>query len=81
MLEDLLTKQVHYLREQADRHDTDDFMDRLATRIAEESRRPARVSYAVTDTPARPAPQLPSPAPGPSTSTTHPGGPTRPVHR
>ncbi|MFC7794146.1 hypothetical protein [Streptomyces cinereoruber] len=94
MLEDLLAKQVRYLREQADRHDTDDFMDRLATRIAEESRRPARVSYAVTDTvqrrtadrpdtdtPARPASQLPPPAPCPGAATTHPGGPTRPVHR
>ncbi|MFB7936939.1 hypothetical protein [Streptomyces sp. NPDC056049] len=93
MLEDLLAKQVRYLREQADRHDTDDFMDRLATRIAEESRRPSRVSYAVTDTvqrraanqtdaevPDRPAAQLPPPAPAPRTPT-HPGGPTRPIQR
>ncbi|MFC9734341.1 hypothetical protein ACFWGM_32820 [Streptomyces roseolus] len=89
MLEDLLAKQVRYLREQANRHDTDDFMERLATRIAEESRRPPRVSYAVTDTiqrpdtdtPIRPTSQLPPPAPSPDPRSAHPGGPTRPLHR
>jgi hypothetical protein len=94
MLEDLLAKQVRYLREHADAHDTDDFMDRLATRIAQESRRPARVAYAVTDTlhrhdpdrpdaqaDDRPTAQLPPPAHGPDTTTTHPRGSTRPGRR
>ncbi|MFF1511842.1 hypothetical protein [Streptomyces sp. NPDC058326] len=94
MLEDLLARQVRYLREQADQHDTDDFMDRLATRIAHETRRPARVSYAAaettqrreaecrdTDTLVRPTAQLPPPAQGPGAFTTHPRGSIRPGHR
>ncbi|WP_314614692.1 hypothetical protein [Streptomyces stackebrandtii] len=94
MLEDLLAKRVRYLREQAEHHDTDSFMDRLAARIAGESRRPARVSYAVTDTvqrrvpdrphadvEARPVLQLRPPAPGPDAAAAHPRGSTRPARR
>ncbi|MFF9690510.1 hypothetical protein [Streptomyces sp. NPDC014623] len=49
MLEDLLAERVRDMREQASRHDTDDFMDRLAARIAEDAARPARVRYAGSD--------------------------------
>ncbi|GHG35419.1 hypothetical protein [Streptomyces hydrogenans] len=44
MLEHLLARQEQYIREQVEAHDTDDFIDRLAARIGQESRRPARVA-------------------------------------
>ncbi|MFF8610983.1 hypothetical protein ACF06X_34320 [Streptomyces sp. NPDC015346] len=94
MLEDLLNKQVKYLREQADRHDTDDFMDRLAERIARDARRPARVAYGTPDAVQRPSAelpdaekatppvsQLPPPAQRPGFTTAHPRGSTRPGAR
>ncbi|MFB7031552.1 MULTISPECIES: hypothetical protein [unclassified Streptomyces] len=91
MLEDLLARRERYLREQAEQHDTDDFINRLADRIARESHRPARVSYAVTDTvqhqaggtatETRPVLQLSPPAPGPDTAAARPRGSTRPGRR
>ncbi|MET9957302.1 hypothetical protein ABZ135_37900, partial [Streptomyces sp. NPDC006339] len=70
------------------------FMNRLADRIAQDSRRPARVTYTVTDTvqhrnPESPDPgphkqpvvQLPPPACGPEPATAHPRGSTRPGPR
>ncbi|MGW4779979.1 hypothetical protein ACWEPA_25375 [Streptomyces filamentosus] len=49
MLEQLLARQERYIREQAQAHDTDAFIDRLTDRIARESARPARIGYMVTE--------------------------------
>ncbi|MET9438989.1 hypothetical protein [Streptomyces sp. NPDC006551] len=95
MLEELLDRQVQYLRRQADQHDTDDFMDRLAARVAQDAGRPARVGYAPTDkafrraapdlsdaeSEAEPVTQVAPPPAGPERSSTRPQGTTRPRAR
>ncbi|WP_405933635.1 hypothetical protein [Streptomyces sp. NBC_00827] len=61
MLEDLLRTEAQVLHHQYDDHDTDDFMHRLAVRIAQDATRPPRVTRA-TLAPASPPAQLPPPA-------------------
>lgn len=67
MLEDLLRAEAQALHDQYDHHDTDDFLRRLAVRIAQEAARPSRIMRAITD-PAPPPPptqalaQVPPPA-------------------
>nr|WTB28652.1 hypothetical protein OG781_02960 [Streptomyces sp. NBC_00830] len=93
MLEDLLAERVRDVREQANRHDTDNFMDRLAARITEDAGRPARIQYAgpgsvsgpgaetepedETDAVAQVAP----PAKIPNPTFTRPRGSSRPLAR
>ncbi|MEV6576429.1 hypothetical protein [Streptomyces sp. NPDC051577] len=95
MLEDLLDTQVRVLREQAARHDTDDFMNRLAERIAADARKPGRIRNLIgtsvmvpgpdlPDMPAAPEPvttQVASPAAGPDPAYRRPPGSARPVSR
>ncbi|WP_327310093.1 hypothetical protein OG730_43775 (plasmid) [Streptomyces sp. NBC_01298] len=95
MLEDLLSTQVRTLREQAAHHDTDDFMDRLAARVAAEAKRPGRIRYLsgtpvpvpgleLPGLPTEPEPiatQVSPPPPGPDPALSRPGGPSRPLTR
>ncbi|MFJ1562589.1 hypothetical protein [Streptomyces mirabilis] len=67
MLEDLLRAEAQALHDQYDGHDTDDFMRRLAVRIAQDAARPPRVTRAVLAPAPRP-PQLPPPAAAPAPS-------------
>ncbi|MFF7189675.1 hypothetical protein ACFZAR_31595 [Streptomyces sp. NPDC008222] len=59
MLEDLLRAEAQALHRTYDSHDTDDFMRRLAVRIAQDAARPPRVTRAVL----APAPQHSQPPP------------------
>ncbi|SFT22198.1 hypothetical protein SAMN04487982_110172 [Streptomyces sp. ok210] len=93
MLEDLLAERVRDVREQANRHDTDNFMDRLATRITEDADRPARIQYAgpgsVSGAGAETEPgdetdavaQVAPPAKVPNPAFTRPRGSSRPLPR
>ncbi|MFE3931306.1 hypothetical protein [Streptomyces sp. YIM B13508] len=56
MLEELLRAEAQALHEQYDHHDTDDFLRRLATRVAQEAARPSRIMRAATDPAPPPAP-------------------------
>ncbi|MEV7817569.1 hypothetical protein AB0P05_44150 [Streptomyces flaveolus] len=77
MLEDLLRAEAQALHRTYDHHDTDDFMRRLAVRIAQESARPPRVTRAVL----APAPQrAPAPPPAMAPAPSRPPG-TRPRTR
>ncbi|MET8572264.1 hypothetical protein [Streptomyces sp. NPDC004783] len=49
MLEDVLHAEAQQLHDQYDSHDTDDFLRRLAVRIAQDAARPPRIARAVTD--------------------------------
>lgn len=92
MLEDLLAERVRDVRDEASRHDTDDFMDRLAARISEDTRSP-RVRYAGSSPTAGPVPQtapaedpeaitqMPPPAATPDTVYSRPRGASRPLPR
>lgn len=77
MLEDLLRAEAQALHHTYDNHDTDDFMRRLAVRIAQDAARPPRVTRAVLAA-APPRTQAPPPATAPVSS--HPNG-TRPRTR
>lgn len=67
MIEDLLRAEAQALHHQYDTHDTDDFLRRLAVRVAEEAARPPRVARAVTDAapPSYPPTQVAPPAGAP----------------
>ncbi|MEU9530585.1 hypothetical protein AB0D58_35190 [Streptomyces sp. NPDC048210] len=90
MLEDLLAERARDVQEQASRHDTDDFLNRLATRITEDAARPARIQYAGSSPipgaspPAEPSDgitQLPPPAKTPDSAYSRPRGLARPLPR
>ncbi|MGW3118491.1 hypothetical protein ACWDBW_15370 [Streptomyces sp. NPDC001107] len=69
MLEDLLRAEAQALHRTYDNHDTDDFMHRLAVRIAQEAARPPRVARAVLAPDPHPQRlQLPPPAAAPAPS-------------
>ncbi len=55
MIEDLLHAEAQQLHDQYDSHDTDDFLRRLAVRIAQDAARPSRIARAVTDAAPPPA--------------------------
>ncbi|MEI7030711.1 hypothetical protein [Streptomyces pratensis] len=92
MLEDLLAERIRDVRDEAIRHDTDDFMDRLAARIAEDAR-PPRVRYGGSSPESGPATdtvptedsesvtQVPPPAATPDSMYSRPRGATRPLPR
>ncbi|MDQ0994717.1 hypothetical protein [Streptomyces sp. V3I7] len=77
MLEDLLRAEAQALHRTYDNHDTDDFMRRLAVRIAQNAARPPRVTRALI-APTFQSSRVPPPAAAPAPS--HPGG-TRPRTR
>jgi hypothetical protein len=93
MLEDLLAERVRDVREQASCHDTDDFMDRLAARITEDSARPARVQHAGSGSVSGSVPeaepvedaeaitQIEPPAKAPDPVFSRPRGASRPLPR
>jgi len=60
MLEDLLRAEAQALHRTYDGHDTEDFMRRLAVRIAQDAARPSRVTRAVLVPASQPS-QLPPP--------------------
>ncbi|MFE7951484.1 hypothetical protein [Streptomyces sp. NPDC057426] len=88
MLEEILRAEAEALHEQFDDHDTDDFLRRLAVRIAAEAQKPPRVQHSRIDGPApaaqgmQPDPitaaQLPAPAQTPDPRTTRPSTSSRP---
>ncbi|WP_326794053.1 hypothetical protein OHA79_52565 (plasmid) [Streptomyces sp. NBC_00841] len=93
MLEDLLAERVRDVQEQASRHDTDNFMNRLAAKITEDAGRPARIRYAGPgsvsgpggetepgDEPSTVA-QVAPPAQTPDPTFTRPRGSSRPLPR
>ncbi|MEV5644125.1 hypothetical protein AB0L67_28850 [Streptomyces flaveolus] len=64
MLEDLLHAEAQHLHDQYDGHDTDDFLRRLAVRVAQDAARPPRITRAVTD-PTPPTTQVQPPVGAP----------------
>ncbi|MGW1642178.1 hypothetical protein [Streptomyces lavendulae] len=88
---ELMARQAEAIRAQVVSHSTEDFMQRLAARIAAEARRPARIQYTtVPSSPPTPEldgeepaelTQLSPPATGPGPHTVRPGGHARPRTR
>ncbi|MET9661379.1 hypothetical protein [Streptomyces sp. NPDC006510] len=80
MLDETLRAEAQVLHDMLSTHDTDDFMRRLALRIAEDASRPPRVR---TPDSAEPAPPLAAPVPGyaPPSYGTPPHPSTRPRPR
>ncbi|MFB7411423.1 hypothetical protein ACFCZ2_30015 [Streptomyces sp. NPDC056202] len=87
---ELMARQAEAIRAQVQQHSTEDFMQRLAARIATGAGRPARIQYTPAATANTPSPyesetddisQLPPPAPRPDAPTERPGGRPRPRAR